>query len=413
VTGAGVDALMAALPRLLPLAGGRPAAPPSGRIFKIERDRAGERVAYLRMFDGTLRLRDHPTGGRDRVTALHQLIDGAWVRRDRVSAGEIATVRGLATVRVGDTLGVQRPGAQRHFAPPMLEALAVPTRPGDGGRLRAALTQLAEQDPLINVRPDEGRGTAVSLYGEVQKEVIQATLATDFGVPAQFQATTTLCVERPAGVGRAVRRQNTPENPYHATIGLRIEPGPPDSGVRVEVPVDHRVVPLFIYRTVEVFREAMTGYIRDALARGLSDWPVTDCVVTMIESRYSTADGPPSLRGLDSTAADFRKLTPLVLADALAEAGTVVCEPLARVIVDLPAWAAGSVLSLLSSAQAVLEEQTPRGDELVLVAVLTAAEAQRLHRQLPGATAGEGVLESTFAGYRPVRGAPPVRQVTD
>ena len=170
----------------------------------------------------------------------------------------------------------------------------------------------------------ESGETAVSLFGEVQKEVIQATLAADFGVEADFQDTTTLCVERPAGMGEAVERLNAPSNPYHATIGLRIEPAAPGSGITVRMPLDHRQIPLYVYRTLDLFGEAMTEYVKDALTAGLYGWPVTDCLVTMTDSGYSVADGPPSLRGPTSTAADFRKLTPMVIERALAAAGTVV-----------------------------------------------------------------------------------------
>ncbi|MFC7241308.1 GTP-binding protein [Catellatospora aurea] len=403
MTGAGVNALMAGLTELLPASAGDPAAPPSGRIFKIERGPAGEKVAYVRMFDGTLHLRDHPTGGRDRITGLHMLAQGHWTPHDSVTAGGIAALRGLAAVQVGDAVGAAHGLAAHHFAPPMLEALLVPADPADGARLRSALAQLAEQDPLIDVRADEHLGTAVSLYGEVQKEVIQATLATEFGIDAHFRETTTLCVERPAGTGHAVERLNTPSNPYQATIGLRVEPAPPGSGVQVQVPVDYRYAPLYVYRTLDLFKQAMDEYVRDALRAGPRGWPVTDCVVTMTESRYSVADGPPSLRGPDSTSADFRKLTPLVLAQALAASGTILCEPLARVTLDLPAWALGPVLSLLSRLRAAVGDQVARGDEMTVVATLTAADAQELHRVLPEATGGEGVLESAFAGYRPVR----------
>jgi ribosomal protection tetracycline resistance protein len=402
-TGAGVDQLMDGLVELLPEASGEAGNPLSARVFKIERGAAGERIAYLRMFDGTLRIRDHPTGGKDRITGIRMLYDGAWSPVTQVGAGEIAAIRGLTGVRVGDTLGAGHSGSDRQFAPPMLEALVAPRDPADGSRLRVALTELAEQDPLINVRADESGETAVSLYGEVQKEVIQATLAAEFAIEAEFRDTTTLCVERPAGVGEAVERLNTPSNPYHATIGLRIEPAAPDSGVTTYVRLAHQQVPLYVYRTVDLFREAMTEYVEDALATGPHGWPVTDCVVTMTDSGYSVADGPPSLRGPTSTAADFRKLTPMVMTQALAAAGTVVCEPLARVTLDIPATASSAVLNLLGRWQAVVEDQTPRADEMVLVAVLTADDAQRLHRTLPEVTAGEGVLESEFAGYRPVR----------
>jgi ribosomal protection tetracycline resistance protein len=350
-----------------------------------------------------LHLRDHPTGCRDRVTAIYQLNGGVWTTSPAVTVGDIAKVRGLTTIRVGDPIGTARRSEapqRHHFAQPTLQAVVAPVHPADRARLRSVLAQLADQDPLINVRTDASEQTAVSLYGEVQKEVIAATLADEFGIDVVFRDTTALCVERPAGVGTALERLNTPSNPHHATIGLRIEPAAPGSGIELRVRVDHRRIPLYVYKTSELFVAAMNEYVRDALRAGPTGWPVTDCVITMTDCGYSVADGPPSLRGPTTTAADFRKLTPIVVAEALLDAGTIVCEPLARVTLDIPAWSHGTMLSLLSTLHAAIEEQAPRGDEVVIVAVLSAADAQRLHAAMPANTAGEGVLESSFAGHR-------------
>ena len=93
----------------------------------------------------------------------------------------------------------------------------MPARRADQGALHTALAQLAEQDPLINLRTDDARQElSVSLYGEVQKEVIQATLADEFGIAVGFRETTVICIERPAAVppwtGSATR-----SNPFLAT----------------------------------------------------------------------------------------------------------------------------------------------------------------------------------------------------
>ena len=414
VTGTGVDALTDGLVELLPIASGDPDGPVSGSIFKIERGATGEKVAYVRMFSGTVRTRDRLYDGRDKVTGISVFSGGAWVRRDAVRASDIGKLWGLNAVRVGDVVGEPRAqAAPSQFAPPTLEAAVAPVRHEDHVALRSALTQLAEQDPLINVRSDAaGRELAVSLYGEVQKEVIQATLAADFGIEAVFRETTPLCVERPLGTGEAVEVLNQPSNPFHATIGLRVEPGPADSGVDFRLRVDFRAVPLFVYRNLDEFAGSMAQYVRDTLREGLHGWPVTDCVVTMTRSNYSSFDGPPATRGPLSTAADFRKLTPLVLMRALARAGSAVCEPMSRVRVDVPAGTLGPVLGALAGLGASVETQVPRGEDVAVAAVLPAADVPGLQRRLPGLTRGEGVLETEFAGYRPVRGQPPSRRRT-
>jgi len=139
---------------------------------------------------------------------------------------------GLGGSQIGDAIGMPRTNAEQHyFAPPTLETAVVPRRPADKAALHVALSQIAEQDPLINLRQDDLRQELfVSLYGEVQKEVIQATLANDFGIEVEFCETTTIYIERPIGAGAAIETMHTPPNPFLATVGLHIEPAPSCSG---------------------------------------------------------------------------------------------------------------------------------------------------------------------------------------
>jgi ribosomal protection tetracycline resistance protein len=416
-TGAGVDPLRAALVDLLPAGTGDSDGPVSGRVFKIERSPAGEKVAYVRMFSGTVATRDRLLlghGGDAKVTAVGVFANGTRLGRGPVHAGEIAKLWGLREVRVGDVIGEPVDGVeQHHFAPPTLETVVVPRHGSDGGALRVALAQLAEQDPLINVRQDDDwQEIAVSLYGEVQKEVIQATLADGYGLDVDFRESTTICVERPAGTGEAVELLNTASNPYHATIGLRIEPAPPGSGIGFRLAVDYSAVPLYIYRNLEEFVATMGQHVRRTLREGLYGWQVTDCTVTMIRCGYSVADGPPSLRGPTSTAADYRKLAPLVVMAALEQAGTTVCEPVVRANLEIPAAAISPVLAALARLGAGVRSQSLHNELSTVETVLPAARLPELQRQLAALTGGEGVLESGFDGYQPVRGDPPTRRRT-
>jgi ribosomal protection tetracycline resistance protein len=401
-TGAGVPHLMASLARFLPATAGDAAGPVCGRVFKIERGPGREKIAYVRMFSGTLRTRDRLRAGAGRdakVTAISVFERGPAAPRASASAGQIAQVRGLDGIQVGDDIGTNPPTrsgapAGPQFAPPTLEAVITACRPGGRAALRAALGQLAEQDPLINVRQSGGE-ISVSLYGEVQKEVIAATLASDFGVDVTFRETTVIYIERVAGSGAAAEVLGAPGNPYPATLGLRLDPAPAGSGVAFRLDVDVRSVPLYVYKTTENFAAMMTRYARQALARGPRGWRVTDCVVTMVACGYVS----PS-----TTAAHFRKLTPLVLLAALDQAGTQVCEPMIRLGLELPDGALSAVLAAAARLGGTAAgTPVPREGLVALEIELPAAQAQALQRLLPGLTSGEGIAEPGFAGYRPLR----------
>jgi ribosomal protection tetracycline resistance protein len=412
LTGKGMDALTSGIAELLPSAERNGEGPLSGSIFKVERGPAGERIAYVRMFSGTVRTRDRLQFGPEderKVTAIHVFEDGSASQQPSVSAGEIGKLWGLGDVQIGDAIGAPHRTIEHHFAPPTLEAVVVPTRAEDKATLRLALGQLAEQDPLINLRQDSGE-FSVSLYGEVQKEVIQSTLAEDYGIDVGFRETTTICIERPAGTGEAVELLHAETNPFLATIGLRVAPAVPASGIRFRLAVDPRSTPLYLYKRLDSFTGAMERYVREALEQGPFGWQVTDCIVTMTRCTYSVPDGPPSRRGPLSTAADFRGLTPLVLMAALRDAGTVVCEPIHRFRLDMPVDALGRIFPVLARLSAVPEPPAMRGSSCTVEGDIAAAAVHELRLELPRLTGGEGALESTFDRYDPVSGPPPSRR---
>ena len=406
ITGAGVDPLMAAVTELLPSADGNVDGPLSGTVFKVERGPAGEKIAYVRMFTGTLWTRDRlPSrhGDDQKVTAIRVFDSATDVQRTSVVAGEIGKLWGLADIRIGDAFGSARTSEHQHFAPPTLETVVVPSRPQDKGALHAALAQLAEQDPLINLRQDDFRQELfVSLYGEVQKEVIQATLALEYGIDVTFRETTTICIERPIGTGSAVELLG--KNPFLATVGLRVEPARPGTGVMFRVDVDVKTIPLYVYKTVDEFTEAMSNNVTSTLRHGLYGWEVTDCVVTMTQSDYLSPGTKSS---------HFRKLTPLVLMAALKQAGTTVCEPIHRFRLECPADTVGSVLSALSRLQAVPEVPATRGALCVIEGTIAATRMHEIQQSIRGLTRGEGVLEFEFDRYEPIRGPFPTRRRTD
>ncbi|HJP74975.1 MAG TPA: translation factor GTPase family protein [Pseudonocardiaceae bacterium] len=402
MTGVGVDELLDGIATLLPAT--EPSeGEPVGVVFKIDRSRAGEKISYLRMFAGSIGAREplvlHRSGFdyAVRPTSVGVFDRGTHRVARRAVAGDIAVVTGLAQARIGDRLGpADRLDEAPHFPPPSLETAVTPVRAADGGRLFAALTELAEQDPFIDVRQDGE--LSVRLYGEVQKEVLRARLADDYGVDAEFAPSQLVYLEKPIGTGAAVEEMGRSEPVYFfATVGLRVEPGEPDSGVVFRLAVELGSLPL-------AFHKAIEETVLATLAQGLYGWEVTDIVVTLVQTGFDS---------VFSTAGDFRKLTPLVLMNALAQAGTVVHEPVQRFELDIPVAALSPVLVLLAEARARLREPELTGESCRLRGELPAARMPEVERALPGLTQGESVFAARPCGYQPISGAPPRRERRD
>jgi ribosomal protection tetracycline resistance protein len=414
ITGAGVAELLDGIAGLL-----APGAPVgmvsdgptdtgqlSGTVFKIERGRAGEKLAYVRLFSGALHVRDRLElhGRRERITGIAVFTPDGVVARGSVVAGEIAQLSGLVGVRIGDAVGVRPAGTTaRHFAPPTLETVVVPGESADRGVVHAALAQLAEQDPLIGLRQDDLRGElTVSLYGEVQKEVVQATLASEYGVHVGFRETTVICVERLAGCGSAVEFGEVEPNPFLATVGLRVEPAPVGTGVLFRLEVELGSMPYAFMRAVE-------ETVHQTLRQGLYGWQVPDCIVVLTHSGYWPRQSHAHAtfdKSMSSTAGDFRNLTPLVLMAALRRAGTRVYEPVHSFSLEVPADCYGAVVPVLGQLRAIPLAPRAQGRRYLLSGTIPAARVHELQQRLPGLTGGEGVLESAFAHYELAEGCP-------
>jgi ribosomal protection tetracycline resistance protein len=380
ITGAGIAELTAGIARHLPRAGTDAAGPPRGIAFKIDRERA----VYVRMFSGTIAVRDRIND--EKVTAID---DG---RRTRICAGEIGRLHGPRRLRIGDTVGATHETTAAVFAPPTMESTVEPVDPGRRRELHAALARLAEQDPLINLRLDQESGElSVSLYGEVQREVIRDTLAEEYAIAVTFGETVTLHLERPAAAARAGAVIGRDGNPHQATLELLVEPGGPGLEVVVAVPVEQ--IPMYVYKTTAAFHDAMTRYVRDAFARGgRHGWDVGDARVTVTRCGYISPV---------STAGDFKRLVPDLLARALRTAGTVVCEPVHRFTIEGPAAALTATLGALPRFAAVPDPPAVAAGRFTVGGLVPAARTAALERALPGLTHGEGTIDGVFDGYRP------------
>ncbi len=387
ISGAGIDALLAGIVDLLPATESNPDGQISGIVFKIERRLRGRKTAFVRMFAGCLRVRDSiKVGNRiGKVTSIEVFERGGITARETVGAGQIAKITGLEAARIGDVLGMRNQSAVTYqFSPPTLETRVVPINPEDVAPLYAALSHLADQDPLINLRHDERlQQISLSLFGEVQKEVLKETLRTDFGVDVEFEETTMICVERLVAVGAALA---VAPDPYVATVGLRLEPGEEGSGVVFRLEVPDGALPPAYFAAVE---EAARTSLRD----GLYGWEVTDCVIYMthhIRRRHWASLTTP---------AEHRSLTPFVVARALEQAGTRVYQPLHRFALDLPSASLGPVMAALAKHQATYAVPVMRGASCTLEGEVSAAGASALQALLPSLTSGEGLLETAFSRY--------------
>ncbi len=410
LTGAGVRELLDVLP-LLPAASGDPTADLAATVFAVDRDESGLRRTWVRMWQGAIEARTTVAlQGRRRqlVTGLSVSTAAGLRPTERIRAGEVGAVFGLADARVGDTAGAGAPRPAATFPPATLRTVVEPIDPADRGRAFRALQELADEDPLIDVELSElDDQPTVRLRGEVQQEVIAAVLAERFGVEVRFATASAVCIERIAGPASAVEILGANGNPYLAGLGLRIVPAPDDSGVAFNAGSEPGRLPPALVKAAE--EGVLVG-----LSRGRCGWAVTDCVVTLTASEYFPRQSHAHQKfnkAMSTVANDFRHLAPVVVRAALDRAGTRVCEPWESFELEVPEGALAAVLNALGGAGSHLRHSDPVGRRVRLAGTLRSAEVHRVSRMLPDLTSGHGIFTTTFDRYVPVRGpAQPTRR---
>ncbi|MGW6200650.1 GTP-binding protein [Kribbella sp. NPDC055110] len=395
MTGVGIAEVIEGIRTWLPRAIAAPEDELRARVFKVERGAAGQKIASARIVSGTLAVRTpvvvHPVDGpayQVRPSGIDVFGDGGRHPVNRAEAGQIVALRGLKSIRIGDQLGVRASYAQRLFAPPTLETV-VSAR--DRVKLFQALTQLAEQDPLIRVRKADE--ITVSLYGEVQKEVIASLLESEYGVDVTFSETTPIHVERLIGVGAATREIT--EGPWAAGVGFRVSPVA--EGIEYNLEVELGGLP-------RAFHTAIEETVRQSLHQGLFGWEIPDIRVDLTHTAYWSPV---------TVAADFRRVVPLVLLQAIAEAGTTVLEPVNHFELDVPSDTVSRVLAHVAEHRGVVTQTTLTETQAHVEGTIPAATTHPFESMLPTLGRGEALLATTFHSYSPVPGPAPSRARTD
>ncbi|HDR4423160.1 TPA: TetM/TetW/TetO/TetS family tetracycline resistance ribosomal protection protein [Bacillus cereus] len=406
MTGMGVTELLENISDLIPANNSTENEALSGVIFKIEREPSGEKIAYVRVFSGHLQVRKYVEIQRDDALAHKEKIkkicmfhNGNAVQASIVPSGEFCKVWGLNDITIGDIIGEQTHYIKDiHFAEPQMEA-AIEALPKERIHdLYAALMELCEEDPLIKVWKDNVHNELyIRLFGEVQKEVIETTLFEKYNLQVTFSNTRVVCIEKPIGVGNSVEVMGEKANPFYATIGFKIERGQLNSGITYKLGVELGSLPL-------AFHKAIEDTVFQTLKQGLYGWEVTDISVTLTQTGYASPV---------TTASDFRNLTPLVLMDALKQAGTCVYEPVNEFELNVPEYAISTAMYKLAAIPATFAEPILNNNFYQLTGSLPIAKTENFKRMLHSFTEGEGIFTTKPSGYTELKAPFPIRKRVD
>ena len=397
--GLGIQQLMDAVIGLFQPTKEQGSAALCGRVFKVEYTDCGQRLVYLRLYSGTLRLRDTVAlAGREKlkITEMRIPSKGEIVRTDTAHKGEIVILPS-DSLRLNDILGdkTQLPREMWSDVPfPMLRTTITPKTAEQRDRLLDALTQIADTDPLLHYEVDSTTHEIIlSFLGLMQLEVVSALLTEKYKIETAVKEPTVIYLERPLKVASHTIHIEVPPNPFWASIGLSVTPLPLGSGVKYK----SRVSLGYLNQS---FQNAVMDGIRYGLEQGLCGWNVTDCKICF---EYGLYYSPVS------TPADFRSLAPIVLEQALKKSGTQLLEPYLSFTLYAPQEYLSRAYHDAPKYCATIETAQVKKDEVVFTGEIPARCIQAYRTDLAFYTNGRSVCLTELKGYQATVGEPVIQ----
>jgi elongation factor G len=375
-----------------------PRAPFAALAFKIVTDPYVGRLAYIRVYSGTVHAGagtfNATKGKKERVGRLLQMHANHREDIELLSAGDIGAVLGFKETFTGDTLS--DPSRQVvleaiKFPEPVISVAIEPKTKADQDKMAEALKKLSEEDPTFRVRTDENSGqTLISGMGELHLEVLVDRMLREFRVTAKVgrpQVAYRETITRPARAqGRFVRQ--TGGRGQYGDVVLEVEPLPKGTGFQIEDKIVGGAIP-------REYISAVEQGIRSAMETGiLAGYPMVDFKATMVDGSYHE---------VDSSDLAFKIAGSMALKEAVQKAAPVLLEPVMKVEVVAPEEFIGDIVGNLAARRGDIQGMEPRtGGIQAIRALVPLAEMFNYATDLRSMTQGRGTFTMEFDHYAQV-----------
>lgn len=361
-----------------------------GRVFKIEYTDHKQRLVYLRLYSGTLHLRDTiilPEKKKVKLTEIYIPSNGEMIQTKTVCSGDIFIIPNN-TLRLNDIIGNEKLlpcNVWNDKTVPILRTRIEPIKIEEREKLLDALTEIADTDPLLRYYVDTiTHEIIISFLGTVQLEVICSLLIEKYHINIRIEDPTVIYLEKPLQKADYTIHIEVPPNPFWASIGLSITPLPIGSGIQYESKVS-------LGYLNQSFQNAVREGINYGLEQGLYGWEVTDCKICFEYGVYYSPVSTPS---------DFRFLAPIVLEQTLKKAGTQLLEPYFSFILFTPQGYFSRAYNDAQKHCAIIETSQSKNDEIIFTGHIPVRCINEYRNTLTLYTNGQAVFLTELKDYQ-------------
>ena len=368
--------------------------PFSGLAFKIVSDPFVGKLAYCRVYSGTLKsgtyVYNSVKGRRERISKILQMHSAQRTEIEETYAGEIVALVGLKDTTTGDTLCDEKAPIVLEnmvFPDPVIKVAIEPKTKQGQEKMGIALAKLAEEDPTFKTYTDQETGqTIIAGMGELHLEIIVDRLLREFKVEANvgkpqvsYRETIRKTVECE---GKYVRQSGGKGQYGHCR--LRLEPLPAGTGYEF---VDETVGGCIPKEYIQPVNQGIQAAAKSGVLAGYE----------VVDFRATVYDG--SYHEVDSSEMAFKIAGSMAFKDGCAKANPVLLEPMMKVEVTMPDEYLGDVMGDISSRRGNVLGIEPRNGIQAVNAYIPLSEMFGYATDLRSKTQGRGNFSMQFDHY--------------
>ena len=360
------------------------------KVYKIARDPQGNRLTYLKVTGGVLKVRDliRYQDVEEKVSQIRIYSGEKYDAVQEVRAGRVCAVTGLTKTYPGEGLGAEPPSEGPVLTPVLNYQLILPEGCDTHGML-LKLRQLEEEDPELHIVWNEELGEIhAQLMGEVQTEILQSMIRERFQTEVTFGPGNIVykeTIKRPAeGVGHFEPLR------HYAEVHLLLEPGESGSGLVFAADCSEDVLD-------RNWQRLILTHLAEKEHRGvLTGSAITDMKITLVAGRAHLKH---------TEGGDFRQATYRAVRQGLKSTESVLLEPYYEFRMEIPAEFVGRALTDIQRMAGEFQTPDTEGDFAVITGSAPVSEMRDYQLEVISYTKGRGRLFCTLKGYAPCHNA--------
>ena len=354
------------------------------KVYKISRDDQGNRLTWLKITGGSLKVRS--AFGEEKIQQIRLYSGEKFITADQVCAGALCAVTGLNTSFIGQGFGIEPPGQPFTVRSIMNYRIQSPVDPT---LLLPKLRLLEEEDPQLQILWDEKlKQIHVQIMGRVQQEVLCQLMHSRFGMEIQLDEPRILYKETIENTVEGVGHFEPLR--HYAEVHILLEPLPPGSGIQRDTICSTDVLE-------EGYQHLILSHMSEKQHLGvLMGAPITDIKMTLVV-------GKAHLKHTEG--GDFRQATYRAIRQGLMQAKSRLLEPWYDFILTVPLESVGRAITDIRSMGGRFDSPQPQGEFSTLSGALPASELGDYADTLAAYTRGRGRLQLSLRGYEPCHNA--------